>query len=185
MGEALTKQTAAEYLAWEPMQKERHIYVRGEIFAMPGGTFEHSYIAGNLFIALKSHLKGTPCKVGINDMRVAVEKADCYFYPDVFVTCAKRDTENPKLTEVYEAKLIAEVLSANTASYDRGTKFADYRQLGSLEEYVLIDPDARTVEVFRKNASNIWELHPSDAASPAVSLQSVGWQGHLADFFGG
>ncbi len=184
MGEALAKQTAVEYLAWEPKQEERHIYVRGEIFAISGGTFEHNEIALNLAVALKSHLKGAPCKVGINDMRVAVEKADCYFYPDVFVTCATRDTQDPKITEVYEAKLIAEVLSESTASYDRGAKFADYRQLSSLEEYVLIDPDARTVEVFRKNASHIWELHPSNAASPSVSLNSVGWQGNLADFFG-
>ncbi|NJM41172.1 MAG: hypothetical protein HC853_10580 [Anaerolineae bacterium] len=79
MGQALAKQTAAEYLAWESLQQERHIYVRGEIFAMSGGTFEHNEITGNVFAALKPHLKGTPCKIGITDMRVSVEKADCYF----------------------------------------------------------------------------------------------------------
>jgi Uma2 family endonuclease len=184
MGQALAKQTATEYLAWEPLQKERHIYVRGEIFAMSGGTFEHNEIAGNVFVALKSHLKGTPCKVGINDMRVAVEKAECYFYPDVVVTCAPRDTQNPKITEIHEAKLIVEVLSDSTASYDRGAKFADYRLLDSLEEYVLIDPDARTVEVFRKNAVNIWELHPSSMSSPAIQLKSMDWQGDITTLLG-
>ncbi len=183
MGQALAKQTAAEYLAWEPFQKARHIFVRGEIFAMSGGTFEHNEVAGNVFVALKAHLKGTPCKVGINDMRVAVEKANCYFYPDVVVTCSLRDTQNPKITEIHEAKLIVEVLSDSTASYDRGAKFADYRLLDSLQEYVLVDPDARTIEVFRKNAASIWELHPSSTTSPTVALYSIDWQGDIGQFF--
>jgi Uma2 family endonuclease len=182
MGEALAKQTAAEYLAWEPLQRDRHIYVRGEIFAMAGGTFEHNDITGNVYVSLKSHLKGTPCKIGVTDMRIAVEKADCYFYPDVVVTSAERDTQNPKITEIHEAKLIIEVLSPSTASYDRGAKFADYRLLDSLQEYVLIDPETRTVEVFRKNAFGIWELHPSNATTPNISLKSVDWQGLINDF---
>lgn len=184
MAQVLAKQTATEYLAWESTQEERHIYVRGEIFAMSGGTFEHNEAAQSIAAHLKTHLKGTPCKVGINDMRVAVEKANCYFYPDIVVTCADRDTQNPKITEIQEAKLIFEVLSESTASYDRGAKFADYRQLESLQEYVLVDPDACTVEVFRKNAANIWELHPSNAASPAVMLKSVDWQGDIAQLLG-
>ena len=184
MGQALSKQTSAEYLVWEPSQKERHIYVRGEIFAMSGGTFEHNEVTLSIAASLKNHLKGTPCKVGITDMRVAVQKADCYFYPDVVVTCAERDTLNPKITEIQEAKLIIEVLSESTASYDRGAKFADYRLLDTLQEYVLVDPDARTVEVFRKNAANIWELHPSNAASPTVTLKSVDWQGDIAQLLG-
>ncbi len=184
MGQALVKQTATEYLAWEPTQEERHIYVRGEIFAMSGGTFEHNEVAGNILVALKTHLKGAPCKVGINNMRVAVENANCYLYPDIVVTCADHDTKNPKITEIHEAKLIVEVLSESTASYDRGAKFADYRQLDSLQEYVLVDPDARTVEVFRRNAANIWELHPSNAASPAVALKSVDWQGDIVQLLG-
>jgi Uma2 family endonuclease len=181
MGQALAKQTVAEYLAWEPLQLERHIYVRGEIFAMSGGTFEHNEVSLSVAAAFKSHLRGTPCKVGINDMRVAIEKADCYFYPDVVVTCAERDTLNPKITEIHEAKLIVEVLSDSTAAYDRGVKFADYRLLESLQEYVLIDPEARTVEVFRRNESQVWELHPSNAISPAVALKSIAWQGDLSE----
>lgn len=59
--------------------------------------------------------------------------------------------------------LIVEVLSDSTEAYDRGAKFAAYRQLVSLKEYVVIDISARRVECFRRAENNDWLLHVTDS----------------------
>jgi Uma2 family endonuclease len=175
------KISAAEYLAWEAEQTERHMFVFGEVFAMAGGTKAHNEAAGGVYIALRLHLKGTPCRAYIGDVRVSVSVAQAYFYPDVLVTCDNNGAQDRDATTTTTPKLLVEVLSPSTASFDRGQKFTFYRTLPSLEEYVLIDPDLRTVEVFRKNTNGFWELHFSDAEQPAVSLLSVGWSGVIGD----
>ena len=183
MGNAarIPKLSAADYLTWEVKQSERNIFVRGEVFAMSGGTAEHNEATIDAAIALKRHLKGTSCKVFATDMRLRVETADCYYYPDVFGTCSATDINNPKLTTLTGAKLIIEVLSPSTAAFDRGDKFADYRTLDTLEEYVLIDPDGRSIDVFRKGTDGLWVLHPSNTVSPTVRFESVGWVGEIGD----
>jgi Uma2 family endonuclease len=183
MGNALPIATfsGSDYLAWETAQAERHMYVRGEVFSMAGGTAEHNLVAGDTFATLRLYLKGSPCKVFIGDMRLHIEAADCYYYPDVVVTCASVDTSNPKITTLSAAKLVIEVLSPSTSAFDRGDKFADYRKLDTLEEYVLIDPEKRSVDVFRKGGDGLWVLHPSNSAAPSVSFASVGWAGTLSD----
>ena len=118
-------------------------------------------------------------------MRLRVEAADCYYYPDVLVTCAAADINDPKLTTLMGAKLIIEVLSPSTAAFDRGDKFADYRALDSLAEYVLIDPDGKSIDVFRKGTDGLWVLHPSNATTPEVQFDSVGWVGVIGDLLGG
>jgi Uma2 family endonuclease len=178
------KPTSVDFLAWEDTQEERHMFFEGDVFAMAGGTAEHNAAALETATAFKQHLKGSPCKTFIGDMRLFVAAADAYFYPDVVVSCSPTDTQNPKLTVLTEANLVVEVLSDSTAGFDRGKKFAAYRQLPTLHEYVLIDPDQRSVEVFRKNASGVWELHPSDTHQPEVRLHAINWQGTIDDLIG-
>lgn len=146
----------ADYLAWETGQPEKHEYVRGETFAMTGARRVHVTVAGNLFAAFKQHLRGTPCRAYMADMKLRVEAADCAFYPDVMISCDRRD----HAADLYLSHpvLVVEVLSEGTAAYDRGNKFADYRKLDSLREYVLVDVDARRVECFRLNAEQHWVL---------------------------
>ena len=97
------------------------------------------------------------------------------------VTCAAIDTNDPKITTLSAANLFIEVLSRSTSAFDRGDKFADYRRLETLEEYVLIDPETGVVDVFREGADGLWVLHPSNTASPAVAFASVGWSGVVFD----
>jgi Uma2 family endonuclease len=178
----LVKLTAADYLTWENQQSERHIFVQGEIFGMSGGTAEHNLSLGAVYANLWLHLKSSPCRVFVTDMRVAVEAADAYYYPDVVVTCNAADLANSKALQITAPKLIVEVLSPSTASFDRGQKFAHYRTLDSLEEYVLIDPELQTVDVYRKNTeAGLWTLHPSNTITAVVTLSSVEWQGLLGD----
>ena len=149
--------TAEDYLAWEELQEEKHEYVNAEVFAMGGARREHVVVAGNIFAALKQHLRGTPCQVYISDMKLSVEQVDAFYYPDVMVSCDKNDQKADQFLS--NPSLIVEVLSDSTEAYDRGIKFAAYRQLSSLKEYVLVDINTLTVECFRRTEDNNWLLH--------------------------
>ena len=148
---------AAAYLAWEETQPGRNEYVAGEVFAMIGVRQSHNVATGNLYNVLRRELKGSPCPVFIESVKTRVEAANCFFYPDVVVTCDPRDRLTPEYLS--HPLLVVEVLSESTAAYDRGAKFAAYRKLDSLQDYVLIDVAAQRVEVFRRNAENHWVLY--------------------------
>ena len=172
MGQAAQKTifTAADYLVWESAQLDRHEFLDGEVFAMAGAEDRHVTVAGNLYIALRQHLSGSPCRTYMSDMRLHVAAANSYFYPDVLVTCSALDLASAMLKT--EPRLIAEVLSPSTAAYDRGVKFSHYRSLASLQEYLLIDLDTRSTDCFRKRDDGLWVLHPFARGEP-VSLASV------------
>jgi len=162
---------ADAYLAWEAEQPDKSEYIAGEVFAMVGVRREHAIVAGNVFASLREHLRGSPCLPFIADMKLHVATADAFFYPDILATCDERDRRAD--LHVEHPKLIVEILSASTAAYDRGTKFAAYRQIAELEEYVLIDFETRRIEVFRRRPGNEWLLHDY-AGEAACRFESVG-----------
>ncbi|MBW4527491.1 MAG: Uma2 family endonuclease [Phormidium tanganyikae FI6-MK23] len=159
-----------EYLEWEERQEIRYEYAEGEVYAMTGGTIPHSAIAVNFVSLLKSHLRGRGCQVLNSDAKVGVTENGPFFYPDVNVSCDQRDRTALKFVQ-YPC-LIAEVLSPTTEAYDRGNKFAQYRKLESLKEYVLISSDAVNVDVFRLNENKKWEL-TSYSQGDEIHLTSV------------
>lgn len=162
--------TAADYLEWEQAQTERHEYIDGEVFAMAGAEDRHATVSLNMAIALRQHLRGTPCSTYMSDVRLHVAASNAYFYPDVMVTCDSGDRASRMSKSA--PVLVVEVLSPGTASYDVGAKFAHYRQIASLREYVLVDIDRRSADVYRKGADGLWVLHPfSDGQT--VELASV------------
>ena len=140
--------TFDDYLEWENQQAQRHEFIRGEVFAMAGGTDVHNEVCLNLATRLHQHLRGSPCRVFMADVKVRVETADCSFYPDLLVTCAESDRADRRVKRA--PILIIEVLSPSTASFDLGDKFAAYRQLDSLQDYVLVDPGRMRIEVYRR-----------------------------------
>lgn len=165
---------AQSYLDWEAEQTEKHEYWAGEVFAMAGASDAHVTIAGNVYIALRSHLRGSPCSVYISDMKLQLQQDHAFFYPDVFVTC----TEADRAHNLYKTapSLVVEVLSPATSAYDRGAKFAAYRSIESLCEVLLIDSQRLSADLFRRDEAGRWVLYPYDAAQPLVELASVGLQ---------
>jgi Uma2 family endonuclease len=149
--------SVADYLAGEALSPVKHEYVAGEVFAMAGASDAQMTVAGNVFAMLRAHVRSGPCRVYIADMKLRVDPAQSFFYPDVFVTCNPADLG--EATAKQHPKVVIEVLSESTEGYDRGGKFAAYRRLPSLEEYVLIDSRARSVEVFRRHPEG-WILQP-------------------------
>jgi Uma2 family endonuclease len=165
---------AQAYLAWEAEQSTKHEYHDGEVFAMAGASDAHVTVAGNVYMALRNHLRGSPCSVFISDMKLRVEEDNAFFYPDVFVTCAESDRgqSHSKSAPV----LVVEVLSPATSAYDHGAKFAAYRKLPTLREYALIDPERLSLDLFRREGdSKRWVLHPIEAGGH-VEWASVGLQ---------
>ena len=172
MGHAQQRQpmTAADYLNWEEAQEQRHEFVAGEVFAMAGAEDWHVTVTGNIAIALRQHLRGGPYQTYISDMRLQVEAANAYFYPDVMVTCDAVDHDSRRFKS--HPVLLVEVLSDSTGHYDRGDKFAQYRRIASLREYMLVDIARRATDVYRKGADGLWVLHPF-AGEENVVLASV------------
>lgn len=163
---------AQTYLEWESGQAEKHQYLDGEVFAVAGASDAHVTIAGNLYMALRNHLRGGHCSVYISDMKLRVEEDNAFFYPDVFVTCAEADRAQSHHKSA--ASLVVEVLSPSTSAYDRGAKFASYRKLTTLHEVLLIDSERLSVDLFRRDEQGRWVLYPFDALGQQVELASVG-----------
>lgn len=181
MGVPLQNQSIADYLAWESEQSSRNEFWRGEVFAMVGGKRGHGRVIANLMRHLGNHLDDSGCQVFSENMKVQISE-EAVLYPDVFVTCDRAFTADQA---VFTAPvLVIEVLSPSTQAYDRSKKFAMYRQLASLREYALIDPDSRRVEAFRPAEDGHWKLFDM-SDDDALVLQSVAFTIALSALFKG
>jgi len=167
-----TKLTKQEYLLLESKAKIRSEFVAGRIFAMTGASQRHNTIVVNIAAAFHSKLKGSPCRVFVNDLKVHVEKNDCFYYPDVMVVCEKLDG-----SAVYTStpSLIVEVLSRSTWMIDKREKLLTYRTIDSLQEYLLVHQSKKMLELHRRNTKGEWETQQltENSAEAAVTLQSV------------
>jgi len=169
--------TAEDYLQWEAEQPGKHEFVCGETFAMGGASRRHVTISLNVAAALNDALEGSPCRAYMADMKVQAAADEAYFYPDVLVTCDPADHRAEQFMR--SPSLIVEVLSPATAAYDRGEKFAAYRRIPSLKEFVLIDPDLRRLEYYHLADDQRWTLQDIEPEQPLVLHElgiSIPWQ---------
>lgn len=170
-----------EYLQQEAQSSIKHEYINGQVYAMAGTTDSHNTIALNLASLIRNHLRGTNCRVYFADIKVRLEKHNCFYYPDLFVTCDRRDRE----TSTYKRfpKLIIEVLSDSTEAFDRGDKFNDYQTIENLQEYVLVNSKHQRVEVFRQNEAGIWLYQSYSPMNPTIFLQSLDLSINFTDLY--
>ncbi|MEL6459381.1 MAG: Uma2 family endonuclease [Cyanobacteria bacterium J06621_15] len=173
--------TPEEYLLLEQESDTKHEYIDGYAYAMAGANDGHVTVAGNLFTLLRNHVRGSGCRVFISDMKARIEKSNRYYYPDVMVTCDQRDRENA--TEKKFPCLIVEVLSDSTEASDRGDKFADYQQLDTLQEYVLINVKRQRVECFRRNSEGFWVLQFYTSEQKDFELKSINFVGEMSALY--
>jgi Uma2 family endonuclease len=164
--------TYAEYLARERGAIEKHEFVRGEVFAMAGGTFNHGVLTVNVSTLLANALVDRPCVVGSPDNRVRIAAEEIGCYPDVSVVCGKPEMAADDPDAVTNPVVLVEVLSPSTEAWDRGDKFAAYKTLTSLADYVLVSQKHRRIDHFRRNEDGTW-LHDSAGPGGAVEL-SIG-----------
>jgi Uma2 family endonuclease len=170
-----------DYLEGEQISPIKHEYRRGHVYAMVGAKKPHVVIAGNLVTLFNNHLEDSPCLVLSSDIKVRLEEADCYYYPDVAVTCDERDTNSTDDFILYPS-LIIEVLSSSTAAFDRGEKFADYQTSPSLREYVLINQSEMSVECFRISELEGW-VSQIYGIGDEVYLNSIDFRCNIAAIY--
>ncbi|MEP7126250.1 MAG: Uma2 family endonuclease [Byssovorax sp.] len=164
--------TAPEYLAWERIQPTKHEFFQGEIFAMAGATREHNLVVLNLGAELRNALRKKPYEVYPSDMRSKIPATGLYTYPDVIVVCGKPEFEDEAHDTLLNPKVLVEVLSASSESYDRGKKFEQYRSIASLSEYVLAAQDQVLVEHFSRQPDGSWLLREARAGG-RITLPSI------------
>ncbi len=143
-----TRMSLDEFLAWEERQPTRHEFIHGRIVAMNGGTVAHNQIIANIDRKLAHHLRGTPCRVFRESLKLLADES--IFYPDVFVTCARLNDQDRVATE---PTVIVEVLSGSTTNRDRLVKSTAYRSLPSLAQYILVSQDVTAVESMRRDGT--------------------------------
>ncbi|MEY2857137.1 MAG: hypothetical protein RLZZ74_1449 [Cyanobacteriota bacterium] len=176
----LPRFTPEEYFQWEEGQKLRHEYVNGEVYAMSGGTINHSKIASNLNFILKSHLRGGGCQILTSDARVNIVQSNDYVYPDLSVTCDDRD--RAAIQAIKYPCLVVEILSPSTANYDRGDKFRMYRRNPSLRDYLLIDTEKIAIDLYRHNELGNWEI-VNYQAKDLIELESINLSCLIEDIY--
>jgi Uma2 family endonuclease len=168
------------YLKAEQDSLIKHEYRQGLVYAMAGASNAHVLVAGNLFAMLRNHVRGSGCRAYISDTKVQIDSVKTYYYPDVAISCDQRDREFKDFLR--HPCLIVEVLSDTTEAFDRGDKFNDYRNLESLQEYVLVSQTRKRVECFRKNAEGQWVLYPYSEVDE-MNLASVDFRCAIADVY--
>ena len=186
--------TPQEYLAIDEASEIRHEFLDGEIFAMSGATFWHTLIKDNLSQALRNKLAAkdaNDCYVLTSDQRVKVSATGLYTYPDILICCGEPVFDEEIRNTLVNPRVLIEVLSESTERYDRGAKFGHYRQLASVQEYLLIAQDRPCVERYVREpaagdsppAADRWVLTAVTDAAGSLLLESVGVEVTLADIY--
>jgi Uma2 family endonuclease len=179
------KLTAAEYLAIERDAPVKSEFYAGEMFAMAGASREHNTINENLSGELHARLKGSPCRTFSRDLRVLVDRTGLYTYPDLVIVCGAPEYDAEDRDTLVNPRVVIEVLSPSTERYDRTTKFLHYRQLASVEEYVLVAQDAAWCERFVRQPDGSWAQVPFVGLDAVLELKSVPVAVPLADIYAG
>jgi Uma2 family endonuclease len=163
-----------DYLATERAQTQvKHEYVDGKVFAMTGASFNHNLIVLNLGSELRAKLKDRPCHVLPSDMRVRIQAANAGTYPDLVALCEAPRFHDQRRDVLINPALLVEVLSRSTEAYDRGGKFAIYRRLPSLKDYVLVNRDRPLVEVYTRQPDGRWLLDAMEGMDGEVRFESI------------
>lgn len=153
--------------------KEKHEYLDGWLISMPGASLPHNLIVSNLIRELGNQLRATECRAVSNEFRVAMPSVNTYAYPDIVAYCGEPDLDDEHLDMIYNPVLLVETLSPSTEGYDRGEKFARYRQLESLQEYLLVAQDRPHIEHYVRQDDASWRFTETDGLDAEIDLPSL------------
>lgn len=175
--------TPEEYLALEEDAEFKSEYISGEIFAMAGATPRHVAINGNIARILGNQCVDRPCQTYANDLRVTVPATGLRTYPDVVAVCGEQQFHPDDKNSLTNPTVLVEVLSPKTEMFDRGEKFAHYRRLESLQEYVLVAQDRMRVEHYARQTDGRWLFAELSEPSQVLSLASVDCQIAVSEIY--
>jgi Uma2 family endonuclease len=166
------KWTISDYLEAEAASEVRHEYIAGDLYAMAGASENHNFISGNIFSAIRNHLRGKKCKVFIHDMKLKIHaQVMLFYYPDVMVVCEADDEDKSFKTK---PSIIVEVISESTRGTDEREKLLTFLQLPSLQEYVMVEQDQMKITVHRRAVE--WRPEVLGDAAAVLKLNSIGFE---------
>jgi len=175
--------TPDEYLRLERLAEAKSDYLNGIVIAMAGARYNHNVVAGDTYRHIGNALADRPCVVFGSDMKVRIEKANCFRYPDVSALCGPIDFYDQTQDVYTNPRFICEVLSDSTRAIDRHEKFAEYRLIESFAEYLLIEPERIEAELHRKSPDGGWTFSTFTGVDDAIELESIGVTLRLGDLY--
>jgi len=181
--QSIPRLTEAEYLRIERAAEFKSEFFDGEMFAMAGGTPEHSLIATNIAREFGNRLRGRPCVAYNADLRIKVEATGLNTYPDLSIICGSLQFAEGTNDTVVNPSVLVEVISDSTEAYDRGRKFVHYRQIPSLKEYLMVSQKEPRIEKFARQADGQWILSEANGLDAALEVPSLGIALALSEVF--
>lgn len=173
----------AEYLERERQAAFKSEYINGEIIPMAGATANHTAIQANVSGLLYNALRRQPCRFFPNDLRVYIPVTTLYTYPDFSIVCGKPTFLDGAFDTLLNPVALIEILSKDTAGYDRGDKFESYRSIPTLEEYILIDSRRVKAEVWRKDQSRWVLAQETRSVDDAITIRIIDADFSLQDVY--
>jgi Uma2 family endonuclease len=149
--------TYADYVGLEVASPTKHEFLDGEIFAMAGGSEEHSALAAEVLGAFRDAVRHGPCRVHTSDLRIYVESSGLATFPDgaVIFGALEQHGPSPKATALNPTVLL-EVTSDSSEEYDTGEKLEHYRTIPSLLDYVVVSHRERRITVHSRSVTGEW-----------------------------
>lgn len=179
------KVSVEEYLELERTCQVRHEYLDGELREMPGGNDKHSLLKVNVVTALRVALRSKPCTLYNSDLKIKLPKPKLYTYPDASVVVGESSLESSKNDSLLNPRVIVEVLSKSTESYDRGDKFEHYQTVESFTDYLLVSQTSYRVEHYLRQTDDTWLLKIYRGLEAKVVITSTECELFLADIYDG
>lgn len=175
--------TPEQYLELERAAEFKSEYYEGQMFAMAGGLLTHALLATRITIALGIALRGRGCEIANSDLRVQVAPGGPYFYPDLSVYCGAPQLADDRRDMLVNPRVVFEILSKSTESYDRGLKFDAYRRIETLQEYVLVWQTEPRIEVWRRPTEGVWRGSYYVGMDAVCALESLDGSIGLGDVY--
>ena len=175
--------TEAEYLALDRNSTIKHEFMTGEVYAMSGASEAHNLITASTIAVLYNQLRSRSCRVYPSDMKVRTPATGSYAYPDITVVCGEALFADDQRDILLNATLIIEVMSPTTERYDRGRKFQHYRELKTLQEYILMAQDSPHMERFLQQGKGFWQFSEVRGLDASLELSSIECTLSLAEVY--
>jgi len=175
--------TPEQYLEIERKAEYKSEYLAGEMFAMSGASREHNVLVWTLASILFEQLHDRQCELYPGDMRVLVAPTGLYTYPNIVGVCGIPRFRDGHADTLINPTFLAEILSPSTEAYDRGRKFEHYRQIESLQEYLLVAQDRMHADLFLRRSDSNWILAQADRPDDALRLRSLGCELPMARLY--
>lgn len=169
----LHRYTFHEYLVLEESSTTRHEFLAGEIYAMAGGTPQHTALAMAVGAALVAQTRGGPCRVHSSDLRARVLATGLTTYPDVTIVCGHYESDPQDKNTITNPRLLVEITSDSTEEYDRGEKLDNYRRIPSLDAIVIVSHREQLLELFERQSESSWRRTEARAGAQ-LQVDSLG-----------